>query len=357
MNTATKYISTQENPTNDRKDSQKGGKPMPQLNKKPWSNSEVSFLTESYESGLPVAQIATELDRSERSISGKAHCLGLVHKTFTEQRYAANEDQYLKQYSLKKTAQVIANALGRSIGSVRQRANRLGIRFYTKEKNTQYQKNHMFFDQPSMENCYIAGLIASDGWIRPVSSDKPINQVGISVAKKDIAILKKLKKKVGYTGPIREYEVDGMPQAELRINGVPQWIEDLDEHWGIKPQKSLTISKPPNQLDRLNQLAYLVGLIEGDGSIRINNKTLEITYATGSKDFAYWIRDTWQELVEAVPGFAVYTKNRKNPAYYITLHGSNARKLCHLLMGTQVTRMNRKCDVSRLAISKFSLKN
>lgn len=320
--------------------------------RKKWTNKEMKLLTGFYEKGIPVELISIELNRSLRSVYGKACGLGLIHKTFREQDYSIKENNFLIENAQYETCETISKLLGRSLGSVQQRGKRLGIKFNHPRKHAQYQKNHSFFDEPRLMNCYIAGLLASDGWIRPKSSDKAINQVGISLARKDIHVIEHIKEKTGYTGPIRKYEVDGHPQAELRINGVPQWISSLEKNWGIKKNKSLTLDGPPISLQHDYLLAYLSGLIEGDGSVRFNNGTLELSYTSGSKQFADWMRNTWVDLTGAQPWFSEESKNRKNPAYYIKFYGGNARNLCGQLMKSNITMMNRKWDNARLEITK-----
>ncbi|RLW62237.1 MAG: hypothetical protein B6D70_07685 [gamma proteobacterium symbiont of Stewartia floridana] len=325
---------------------------MSNSNRKGWSPDEVATLITGYSNGAPVDQIASELGRSRRSVYGKANCLGVIHSSVGEQGYSTEEDAYLAKYAKKKTCAEIGRALGRSAGSVKQRGIRLGIGFEAPEKNARYSKDHAFFDKPNTQNCYVAGLLASDGWVRPESSGKPINQVGIAFAWKDVGILEHFKQVTGYTGPIREFMVDGHPQAELRINGVAQWVLSLRKHWGVIPNKTLALRAPPKSLTRKQEIAYLVGLVEGDGGIRISNKTLRVEYATGSKYFAKWMQRIWAQLVGVSPTLSVQSRNRKNPAYYVTFHGANARKLCEILMAAKVHRMKRKWDVAQREIAR-----
>ncbi|MCW8884750.1 MAG: hypothetical protein OQK12_05775 [Motiliproteus sp.] len=192
------------------------------------------------------------------------------------------------------TRATIAEVLNRSEGSIAQRGRRLGVTFYDPSKNAIYSKNMGFFQTPTLLNSYIAGWIATDGWVRPESVGKPINQVGISLARKDIHILRYLKNVTDYSGVIREYEVDGHPQAELRISGVPQWIEDLERHWNITPNKTYTLEPPETgSISQAQLLAYHVGLVEGDGYIGISNNTLKISFVSASEPFVSWVSECW----------------------------------------------------------------
>ena len=324
---------------------------MADIVKNIWTDDEVLKLKSMYAEGIDTRCIATKLGRTRRSIWGKACCLGLSHQAREDYLYSSEEDAFVVKNARILTRAAIGDAIGRSEGSVSRRGERLGIEFQRPGKTAQYTKNMHFFSYPNIFNAYIAGWIASDGWIRPTSSEKTINQVGISLAIKDIHILEYFKAVTEYSGVIREYDVDGYPQAELRISGVSQWLIDLENNWHLTPKKTYTI-QPPN-LDALSHdqlLAYMVGLIEGDGHIRINNKTLLVSFVTASKPFAEWVTQVWGQLSGGEP--AEYT-HKTSKAYYVSLYGENARNLCRELMKVNVHRLNRKWDIAEKEIQRW----
>lgn len=324
---------------------------MAAIVKKMWTENEVQKLDEMYKQGIGTRDIAAQLGRTQRSVMGKAHCLGLSHKARNDYLYTEKEDSFIIDNAKSMTRAAIGEAIGRSEGSVSRRGERLGIEFQRIGKTAQYTKNMDFFYRPNISNSHIAGWIASDGWIRPESGKKPINQVGISVAKKDLAILEYIKAVTEYTGVIREYVVGQYPQAELRISGVPQWLEDLDKYWNLTPNKTHTI-QPPN-VDFLSPeqiLAYHVGLIEGDGYIRISNKTLMVSFVSASKPFSDWVAEIWKDVVGAEPS---KYKHKTSKAYYVSVYGKNARNLCRELFKVQVHLLNRKWDVAIHEISRW----
>lgn len=323
---------------------------MSKATKRPWTDEEVEQLQQGYKEGTPTQEIALKLNRSWRSVRGKAHQLGLTHTWRDNQLYRAEEDRYIQEYAQKMTRAEIGQELGRSEGSISNRGRRLGIVFADESKNSRYEKNHNYFSKPTLENSYIAGLLAADGWIKPFNVDKPINQVGISLAKQDLHILEYLRDITGYTGVIRHYDVKGYPQAELRICGVRQWVIDLETNWSVTPNKSLTL-KPPreNGLTQDQLLAYHVGLMEGDGHIGIANGTLKVEVVTVSDEFASWLKQSWGRIAGAEPSRYLH---QNQTAHYIAFYGANARRLCTKLMSVGVHRMNRKWDIARLEIDK-----
>ncbi len=320
--------------------------------KTPWTEDEVQELKKMYLLGIDTRVIAEKLGRTRRSIRGKAHCLGLSHKTRDDYLYTVDEDDFLIKNAKTMTRAEIGKAIGRSEGSVSRRGERLEIDFQDPSKKTQYTKNMNFFSSPNIFNSYIAGWIASDGWIRPKSSNKSINQVGISVAEKDMAILEYIKTVTEYSGVIREYEADNKyPQAELRISGVPQWLDDLDAYWNLTPNKTHTIQPPNLELLSNDQLlAYHVGLIEGDGHICMTNKTLMVGFVSASKPFADWVSLSWKAIVGADPS---EYKHKSRKAYYVNVYGRNARNLCRELFKLQVHRLDRKWDIALHEVERW----
>lgn len=152
---------------------------MADIVKRPWTAKEEQQLSEMYTMGIDARTIAQRMGRSVRSIWGKAHCLGLSHKSRDDYLYSSDEDAFLVQSATKMTRAQIGKKIGRSEGSVSRRGERLGIVFDAPGKTARYTKNMRFFNTPSVVNAHIAGWLASDGWIRPVGNGKPINQVSI----------------------------------------------------------------------------------------------------------------------------------------------------------------------------------
>ena len=325
---------------------------MSNITKRPWTADEIAFLEQSYQVGTPTLAIAGALSRTDRSVRGKAHCLKLKHHGKVSHLYTPYDDHYIRTHAQELTRNEIAKSLGRTEGSVSQRGRRLGVVFKNTKKNAKYKKNHDFFHQPNLENSYWAGLLAADGWIRPESSGKSINQVGISLKAEDIHVLESFREATNYTGVIREYSADGFPQAELRISGVPQWINDLQLHWNLTPRKTLTLQPPNENLLTQGQLmAFHVGLIEGDGHICIKGGSLKVEMVTASEDFADWLELSWANIARAKPSRYLH---QNGTAHYVSLFGANARRLCSKLMATKTHRLMRKWNIARSEIAKCS---
>lgn len=143
----------------------------------------------------------------------------------------------------------------------------------TNKGNIKYIKNKKYFSIPTIENCYWAGFIAADGCIQ-LNPDR----LQIILSNKDKNILENFKNAVSYNGPIREvvrhykntkHKQKEYKESHLTINS-SQIITDLNKIFNITIQKSLTL-KPPNLTNLEHQLAYIIGYIDGDGSICLCN--------------------------------------------------------------------------------------
>lgn len=325
---------------------------MKKATKQPWTKAEVELLRQGYAEGIPTLEIAEKLNRSWRSIRGKAHRLGLSHAWRNSQLYSQDEDIFIKNNAQKLTRYEIAQALGRTEGSVSQRGIRLGVTFENISKMSRYDKNHDYFSVPTIENSYLAGLLAADGWIKPKNGKKVINMVGISLARRDLHLIEYIRDITGYTGVIRHYDVNGHYQSEIRVCAVPQWIDDLKTHWNITPNKTFTLMPPnENHLTSDQLLAYHVGLIEGDGYIDISNGTLMINLCTASVSLADWLELSWARIAGATPSRGIH-KNKT--VHYISLYGKNARSLCKKLMSINVHKLERKWCIAESEVERFS---
>lgn len=164
----------------------------------------------------------------------------------------------------------------------------------------QHKINDYFFEKPTMENCYWAGFIAADGTINP-------NGVCLALQLSDGIHLEKFKEAIGWSGEI-DYKIK-TNKARIYVSGVPLWLYDLDTIFNIKPFKSFTL-EPPNLIEKEHILSYIVGYIDGDGSIFINKNNwgyylcLQIS---GTKKILEWM---YPYLLMLVPIFNKHKKAR-----------------------------------------------
>lgn len=158
-----------------------------------------------------------------------------------------------------------------------------------------YFKNENYFLKSNKINSYWGGFISADGCISDTS--KKINSqksLVISLQSKDKNHLYLFKKDINFTGPIkdkiikdkRNNKIYNACSIELISN---QIVNNLFDNYNITPRKSLTL-KPPNLTNRKEILSFIIGYIDGDGSIVIHQNKLELQI-TGTKELLNWINN------------------------------------------------------------------
>jgi len=129
-----------------------------------------------------------------------------------------------------------------------------GVQLGTSKKRI-YSLNEDFFKFPSSDMFWVLGFIAADGCIERSRT--------WSVCQKKIEPIIKIKKHIGYTGPIEERKI-----FRLRVNS-NKHVDDLNK-FGIIKRKSLILNFPviPNEYF----WDFVRGYFDGDGSIFKRNR-------------------------------------------------------------------------------------
>lgn len=163
--------------------------------------------------------------------------------------------------------------------------------------NKKFYHNHNYFSTPTIENCYWAGFIAADGCIYD-------NRLIINLGRNDKSHLEKFKKTLQYDGNIRDIQRKGSSKTTKKDTYFSSVIEiyspkicsDLLNNWNITNKKSLTL-QPPNITDLDLCLSYIIGYIDGDGTISICNRKTRNTNPyirlniIGTFNLINWIND------------------------------------------------------------------
>lgn len=177
--------------------------------------------------------------------------------------------------------------------------------------NRKYSYNYDYFNNPNINNCYWAGFLASDG---SIYYSKKYNNVSLQITSsiQDRCILEEFIKNTEYTGPLfNRTRLGHKNQTQYysicKISDISAWVNDLAKYWNIVSNKVYTL-KPPNIQNIIHQLSYIIGTIDGDGSIcqikpksiRKNKLRLENPYLAfnivGTQDLLCWIKDILYSL-------------------------------------------------------------
>jgi hypothetical protein len=192
-------------------------------------------------------------------------------------RWTEEEKEILKQYYGRMTAEELSKSVlpERKISAILSQAYECGLSGRGKDWMIP-DHDHDYFSIPNQQSCYWAGFIAADGNVHK-------NNLLIALNRKDRSHLERFKADIKFTGNIYDrdfkntYHKKGYSEmSRLSITSARQIIDDLERHYNITPKKSLTL-QPPNLTDDILIKCFLVGLIDGDGSIFLSRDYLHLT--------------------------------------------------------------------------------
>ncbi len=312
-----------------------------------WTLEEDIFLTENHLI-LTYEEIAKYLNRSSKSVCGRVERLkiGKVRDFWTKEK-----DNFLQKYYGKLTNKQLTRAFLKVFDekkdfkllcqNIQFRAQKLGIK-----SNPFHTANNNFFSEPNILNSYYAGLIASDGCIDDNRTSKALK---IELHDLDGCILEKFKKDTEFTGNVNRKNTRGY--SIIQIGCCQQWFKDLEKNFNITPRKSKTkypgkkgqTLMPPRHLSRECALAFIIGLIDGDGGINVykgNYYALSLNISS-SEPMVNWVKQILSTLV-------LYFKTplpKISPCctiFRFQIIGKRAEHICKHLMRLDVPRMWRK---------------
>jgi hypothetical protein len=230
-------------------------------------------------------------------------------------------------------------------------------------KNKKFNCNENYFAEKSLQACYWAGFIAADGCIHKRKEGQ--NIFSIQLSQKDKYHLINFKNDIEYNGNIIKILVT----KKTRIIGKYQFInnnnsyvlsissqkicDDLASIFNIHPRKSLT-HEPPIGLTEEQELAFLIGYIDGDGCISViknykdkngfpNNRLYPIYFQIlGTELFLNWAKS---KIIK----FSTFKFNgkvckTKSKAFQIQIRGKFAYDVLTYLSKISVPKLERKWD-------------
>lgn len=208
-----------------------------------------------------------------------------------QKKWTPEEDTRLKEYCANGSLSFreMSVLFNRSLDSVASHASWLGIGSNYVQPNL-YARNETFWSVPNMINSYYAGIVASDG-----SVDWERNGWFWALQEKDKCYLEEFAKHSKYTGKIGFQEKWGYGKNKSRQNylhvyGASKWNADLHKNFNIVPIKATRLL-PPSLSSDLLRCCFIIGVIDGDGSVCFTSKTETINITSSSRALIEWIRD------------------------------------------------------------------
>lgn len=221
---------------------------------------------------------------------------------------------------------------GRTWSQIRNQARHIGL---TKGSNLgrKYSTNKDFFAVPNTLNSYWAGFIAADGCVTN-------GKLTIGIAPKDQRHIERFVSDISYTGKI--YYRDSVVTAAISCK---QYIKHLKDNFNITERKSLTL-QPPNINNETLVASYIIGLIDGDGSISFKREGNVCITIYGTRFILQWVKeyfDKWTKPTNYKKSEVRDVNDARNLSYYHVC-SSRARELHKIFATINVPRLARKWD-------------
>lgn len=156
-------------------------------------------------------------------------------------------------------------------------------------KYTKYDRDDNYFKSKSNDSIYWAGFIAADGYV--IGS-----RLRIKLKYTDKSHLEKIKKVLGYTGPIKKDCSERLGKVHcgaLLYISSKQIVDNLLELYNIGEKKSLTL-KPP-KLKGTEADLFILGLFDGDGTVYQKGKYKCVRFY-GTKEINEWVKRRINEI-------------------------------------------------------------
>lgn len=268
--------------------------------RKKWSKEEDAILLKNYKisSNENLSIILTG-----RTISS---IINRKNQLYISKKWTKEEDEIIKKYFHDTPAYTLVKLLnGRTYKSILSRAFILNVKSKDRTKRKhRYKQNDNFFHEYNTVNCYWAGFIAADGFV-----DKNKSYLSIKISKNDIHHLIKFKKVLKSNAPI----LTNNNCVILTIYS-KKIVQDLESKFNIINKKSLIYSPPTNLTTFNEKLSFIVGVIDGDGSILNLNNKLRIVML-GTYSLMSWCKDFFNTIES--DSVSLY---RKDNIYVLTIN-------------------------------------
>lgn len=258
-----------------------------------WTDQELQILQDNYQT-LEDKDIAASLllNKTASAINQKRNKLGLV-----KNNKWTIEDENILQENYHKGLVVCRVLLPHHPEeSILTHANDLGLKVNMSELKRIHDFNRNYFTNLTLENCYWAGFIAADGCVH----DDGTLFIGLAV--KDKNHLQKFADFIGYTGKLGEYfyakeDRKDVHIVQLRLATAKQIALDLDKWFNITPRKTRTL-EAPTLLSFEQQLAFVAGYTDGDGSIFRATRTGALHYSVlGGLSSMTFIKSVFDQVI------------------------------------------------------------
>lgn len=240
-------------------------------------------------------------------------------------------------YKAGQTIAEIAEKYPYSRSLIHDRLLEWGVQTRKQAHVPKYTVNHNCFNELNEYSAYFFGLMAADGC---VYRQEPNNRYLNMLSSNDVDILEKFNRFVGSNRPFTR------DRDNYRACVTSNKIGDRLISVGITPNKSLSLEILDKKL--LYDRHFLRGLVDGDGSIGINQKDEPIFhFLSGSKRMV-------EQLAESLLVNGICENNKlylaQKKYYFYQRTGNSAYRIIEFLYKDCSVSINRKYEIATLIL-------
>ena len=298
-----------------------------------WTQEERLYVIDNYNL-IGIKEIAQYLGRSVQTVY--TFC---SNNNLTRKFVWTPEEEFILLSNPGLTARQLTGLVNRTQVAIKLRRHELGMKFEGRG-NRFYSVNHHYFSNINQETCYWAGFTAADG---NVGNKQKVLRISLNV--KDEQHLYKLRECLQYTGPIRHFKVTAFGQtsnmAILQVSSV-KIVADLYSNFNIIPNKTFSLLPPTHIREKELLLAFIIGMIDGDGTILKSNGYLHISI-TGNFEMLTFIKnffDLYYSHTKRKPSKLI----KRKTVFQYTISGSRALKMIEDAQRSGLPILERKWD-------------
>lgn len=299
-----------------------------------WSESEIEFLVENYKN-YKINEICKKIGRTESSVYSMLSKMGL------SKRWSDNEiNELKKEYPIKSLDELVNILPNRSRSSILNKAFLLGLKFDKNKRNVirkyKYDVNHNFFSKCGVLPSYWAGFISADGWI----NDDNTSTLGIKLSEKDFEHMNKFKSHIKTSSPIKTKQTTSYGKkrnfCEINVYSKPI-INDLKNIYNIVRGKTLK-NVPPNLTNEIDKLSFIIGLLDGDGTVYEYKKGYYRLTFLGTYDILLWVK----EVLGGLTGEIRAKVHKKGKIFSLSVSNNVGRSVKKICDDNNIPYMGRK---------------
>lgn len=181
----------------------------------------------------------------------------------------------IEQYKLGVRNHTLAKAYNVNRWSITDVIKESGESYHVRYKDRVHKVNEEFFHSLTEKSKYVIGFLMADGCVHKGS-------ININISLQDRGVLDQVKGVMGYDGPIKDV-MGGTyaPKMYVRLSIHSKKLCDKLHEFGVTERKSLTARASSTlELDK----DFWRGVVDGDGSVGINNRGYPFLELAGSLD-------------------------------------------------------------------------